>query len=471
MSAAPDRTLSIFGRTFLLMVAALLVAEGMGLALLVNEPAPSGEPVSLLRIARALGRDEVPPQPPGDFDDRDFGGPAPYPDGPRAPREPFGGPGGPPGAPPQELSLPTRIVDAPPAAPSNTDAQASQVLRNRLANLLHTDAASVIVHVPRTDADVADREGEQAALRGDFIAARKVSAHAWRTLERSAGGLSAWKRASIIFAVGLIVLLPLAWLFATALAAPIRRFSQAARGLGTAPYTAPLPVEGPAEMHAAIESFNAMQARIHRLLEERTQMIAAIAHDLRTPLTRLAFRLDDIPAPLHARVNADIEEMRAMIAAALDFIRDRSLNPRRERLDFRLLVESVIDDAADAGRDVTLEPGDPVTIEGDPLALRRAVTNVVDNAVKYGSRARLRLSTGNGRCTLEIDDDGPGIAEALQQRVFEPFFRLESSRSRDTGGVGLGLAFVRSTMIEHGGDVTLCNAARGGLRVTLWLPA
>lgn len=223
-------------------------------------------------------------------------------------------------------------------------------------------------------------------------------------------------------------------------------------------------------MLAAIESFNAMQARLSRLLQERTQMIASIAHDLRTPLTRLAFRLDDLPTPLGPKVNADIDEMKSMIAAALDFIRDRSLSVRRERLDFRLLVESVIDDQADAGRDVAMETGAPVTVEGDPLALRRAVMNLVDNAVKYGERARLRLFTADDRCTLEVDDDGPGIAAALQERVFEPFFRLESSRNRHTGGVGLGLAVVRSILVEHGGDVTLRNRKGGGLRVTLSLP-
>jgi signal transduction histidine kinase len=162
--------------------------------------------------------------------------------------------------------------------------------------------------------------------------------------------------------------------------------------------------------------------------------------------------------------------MKSMISAALDFLRDRTLSVRRERLDFRLLVESVVDDQSDLGHDVTLQGGAPITILGDPLALRRAVVNLVENAIKYGERARLRLQVGDGRCTLQIDDDGPGVPDSLLQRVFEPFFRLESSRNRDTGGVGLGLSVVRATLTDHGGEVSLHNRRDGGLRATLWLP-
>jgi signal transduction histidine kinase len=130
----------------------------------------------------------------------------------------------------------------------------------------------------------------------------------------------------------------------------------------------------------------------------------------------------------------------------------------------------VVDDMSDLGHDVTLQAGMPITLEADPLAMRRAVVNLVDNAVKYGERARLRLHVANKSCVLEIDDDGPGVADALQSRVFEPFFRLESSRNRDTGGIGLGLATVRSTVIDHGGEVSLRNRKGGGLRATVILP-
>jgi signal transduction histidine kinase len=273
-----------------------------------------------------------------------------------------------------------------------------------------------------------------------------------------------------LFALGLTALAPLAWLFARALSRPIRRFSDAATRLGSDLNAPALARDGPAEMLAAIDSFNAMQAKLSRMHEERAQMIAAIAHDLRTPLTRLAFRLDDLPSPLKEKVEGDIQEMKLMISAVLDFMRERSRGGRHERLDFRMLVESVVDDHSDVGHDVTLEAGKQVAVSGDPVSLRRMVVNIVDNALKYGQRARLKLRPDGRQIALDVDDDGPGIPEPLQNRVFEPFFRAESSRNRDTGGIGLGLAAVRSIVFDHGGSVTLHNRAGGGLRVSVVLP-
>jgi two-component system, OmpR family, sensor kinase len=133
-------------------------------------------------------------------------------------------------------------------------------------------------------------------------------------------------------------------------------------------------------------------------------------------------------------------------------------------------VESVVDDQADVGHDVSLTTGEPVTLHGDPLSLRRMVVNLVDNALKYGERARLRLRAAAEQVTLEIDDDGPGIPDNLQQRVFEPFFRAESSRNRDTGGIGLGLTTVRAIVLDHGGHIEVRNRKEGGLRVIVSLP-
>jgi two-component system OmpR family sensor kinase len=314
--------------------------------------------------------------------------------------------------------------------------------------------------------------GDNTTLLKSFVAARHIRDGSWDIVEREVEGFpnALHRRALLLFALGAATLLPLAWLFARALSAPIRRFSEAARRLGRDPNAPPLPREGPAEMLIAVDSFNTMQARLNRLIQERTHMVGAIAHDLRTPLTRLAFRLEDLPNPLREKVDADIQEMKSMVSAALDFIRDRSLSGQREPLDFRLLVESVVDDQSDLGHDVTLQSGTPITLGGNPLALRRMVGNLVDNALKYGERARLRLRVANDQCILEIDDDGPGIPEQLQQQVFEPFFRLESSRNRDTGGIGLGLAAVRAIVLDHGGEIGLGNRKGGGLRVTVSLP-
>lgn len=199
-------------------------------------------------------------------------------------------------------------------------------------------------------------------------------------------------------------------------------------------------------------------------------MIGAIAHDLRTPLMRMAFRLEGLEQPLKDKVEADIDEMKLMISAALDFLRDQSARAARQRLDLRLLVESVVDDQSDVGHDVTLAGGDPVPMEGDPLSLRRMVVNLVDNALKYGERTRLRMRTQGQSCLIEIDDDGPGIPESLQRRVFEPFFRSEASRSRDTGGIGLGLTTARAIALDHGGSIELRNRTGAGLRVIVSLP-
>jgi two-component system OmpR family sensor kinase len=213
-----------------------------------------------------------------------------------------------------------------------------------------------------------------------------------------------------------------------------------------------------------------MQTRLNRLLEERARMIGAIAHDLRTPLTRLAFRLEGLEGPVKEKVESDIQEMKLMISAALDFIRERSLAGARERFDFRALVESVTDDHRDVGHEVTVESGAPISLVADPVALRRMVVNLIDNAIKYGVRARVRLHVAGDHCVLEVDDDGAGIPPTLQERVFEPFFRAETSRNRDTGGIGLGLATVRAIVLDHGGTVALLNREGGGLRVSVTLP-
>jgi two-component system OmpR family sensor kinase len=474
-------SLSIFSRTFLLMVAALIVAELIGLALLINRPPLHNAPMQLSDIARRLqggaqqGADVGPAgsplsSPPG-------GPPGGGPFGPPPGPPPGGGP--PPGNDPRFAvgsdSQPgvgewlLHDAAAAPTAPAGANLAASSALRGMLAARLRVPLEQVRLFVT---ADSARGPDPDPALREGFIAGLQQSDSRWRVLESSVERFPTrfQQQALWLFVLGLLVLVPLSWMFSRALSAPIRSFSAAARRLGNDPGAPPLRREGPAEMQSAVDSFNAMQARLNRLLQERTNMIGAIAHDLRTPLTRLAFRLDGLPAPLSHKVTADIDEMRSMISAALDFIRDRSLSAQRERLDFRLLVESVVDDQGDVGQDVTLQPGEPITLMGDPLSLRRMVVNLVDNALKYGQRARLRLRTVRGNCILEIDDDGPGVPEPLLQQVFEPFYRAESSRNRGTGGIGLGLSTVRAVGLDHGGTVVLRNRPEGGLRATVALP-
>ena len=459
------RSLSIYGRTFLLMLAALFVAEAVGIAFVIYRPPTHDAPIQLSALARGLAvgpqgsfGGHPPGPPPGEFADR-----GPPLDGPPS--------AGPPGPPPDVGLVPATSPTMP--APTNHRLVAAGTLRTLLARLLSADPGSVVFYASSSDErSAATAPGGNMALHDSFLAGARQPDGTWLAIDRVVEGFpnALQRRAMLLFALGAATLLPLAWIFARALSAPIRRFSEAAQRLGTDPSAPPLPREGPAEMLVAVDSFNSMQARLSRLIRERTHMVGAIAHDLRTPLTRLAFRLDDLPSPLREKVDGDIREMKTMIAAALDFIRDRSFAGQPERLDFRLLVESVVDNQSDLGHDVTLQAGVPFTITGNPLSLRRMVVNLVENALKYGERARLRLRVANDRCVLEIDDDGPGIPEQLHEQVFEPFFRLEASRNRDTGGIGLGLATVRAIVLEHSGEITLGNRKGGGLRVMVSLP-
>lgn len=453
------KKLTIFHRTFLLTLAALVVAEGVGIALLLTRPPLHNAPVRLSEVARQLSDGTRPPP----FE-RPFGPPPGA--GPGMDR----GPG--PGPRPMnrtEWKLSDALVA--PASPRGTDEAASRRLTGLLAARLGVDPERVRVFV-RGEERFTRPGFDDSELREGFIAAVQRDSGEWRVMESIVEGFpNAFERQALwLFAIGAVTLLPVSWLFARALAAPIRRFSDGARRLGTDPHAPALERQGPAEMLNAIDSFNAMQGRVTRLLQERSHMIGAIAHDLRTPLMRLAFRLDSLESPLREKVEADIGEMKAMISAALDFVRDQAAVGARERLDLRLLVESVVDDQSDVGHDVTLAGGEPITVLGDPLSLRRMVVNLVDNALKYGARARLRLKVSGAQCLLEVDDDGPGIPESLQARVFEPFFRTETSRNRDTGGIGLGLTTVRAVVLDHGGDIELRNRKDGGLRVVVSLP-
>lgn len=361
-------------------------------------------------------------------------------------------------------------------SPKGANLQASGELTAQLAQRLDVERARVRVYVSG-DVDMRGRgPSNDPQLREGFIAAWQTDSGEWRVMRSLVEGFpNAFQRQAMwLFAIGALLMLPVAWLFARALAAPLARFARGAERVGTDVHAPALERSGPPEMLSAIDSFNAMQGRIARLLEERSQMIGAIAHDLRTPLMRLSFRLENLDASLREKVEADINEMRLMITAALDFLRDQAAHRTRVRLDLRLLVESVVDNQRDVGHDVSLLDDESVRgsvlIEGDPVALRRLLDNVVDNALKYGERARVRLKTLEARAIVEIDDDGPGVPEALQQRVFDPFFRAEGSRNRETGGMGLGLTTVRAIALDHGGLVELRNRKEGGLRVIVSLP-
>jgi signal transduction histidine kinase len=284
------------------------------------------------------------------------------------------------------------------------------------------------------------------------------------------GPLATWQFLVSMAVMAVIVVLASAWAVRR-VTAPLGVIAAAAERLGRNVNAPPVAEAGSREMRQAAHAFNEMQGRLQRLLENRTRMLAALSHDLRTPLTLLRLRTEGLQeGEERDRMLASIGDLNAMIGAVLKFARDEAAIEARRRTDLSALVASIVDDMADAGLPVTMEPAEPTVLECQSGGLRRAVTNLLDNAMKYGKSARVELLTSPTAIKIVIDDDGPGIPDDELQRVFEPFYRLEQSRSRETGGTGLGLAIVQSIVQAHGGQITLANRSGGGLRAIVSLP-
>jgi hypothetical protein len=260
------------------------------------------------------------------------------------------------------------------------------------------------------------------------------------------------------------------------LTAPVRTLAAAAEALGRDVNAPPLPEDGPLEVATAAAAFNTMAARIRRFVEDRTELLTAIGHDLRTPITRLKLRAEFVEDDeQRGKMLADLEELEAMVSATLAFGRDARTTEPVTSLDLVELVRTVLDEAGDARPQaadrLAYEGPAHLTVRARPLALKRALTNLVSNAVIYGASARVRLVPSvDGMLVMEVEDDGPGIPPGELDRVFEPFHRVEPSRNRETGGVGLGLPIARNIFRAHGGDVTLSNRPMGGAKAMVTLP-
>jgi signal transduction histidine kinase len=253
--------------------------------------------------------------------------------------------------------------------------------------------------------------------------------------------------------------------------APLAAVSAAAERLGNDLNAPPMPETGTIETRQASRAFNTMQARLRSLIENRTRMLAAISHDLRTPLTLLRLRAENVENPQERdKMLATIAEMDSMIGETLQFARDEATTEIRRPTDIAALVQSIVDDMADAGLPVKMQPADPIVYNCRPDALKRAIRNLLDNAVKYGNAASVTIQTTPKTIEVIIDDEGPGIPEQELSRVFDPFYRLEESRSRETGGVGLGLAIAQSIVQAQRGELVLSNRSTAGLRARIALP-
>lgn len=252
---------------------------------------------------------------------------------------------------------------------------------------------------------------------------------------------------------------------------PLQQLARAADTFGRDLDAPPLAEEGPTETRRAAQAFNRMQARIKRLIDERARALTAVSHDLRTPLTRLRLRAELVDdEKLQSQMAADLDAMAAMIDATLGYLRGLQETEPVRPIDINALVASMVEDAQVLGRMITVEGQAAAPYAGRLTALRRAVQNLIDNAIKYGFSAHIRIEDGAAELRIIVDDEGPGIPQAELARVTDPYYRPDASRNSETGGVGLGLSIARDIALLHGGELLLENRARGGLCAMLSLP-
>lgn len=258
----------------------------------------------------------------------------------------------------------------------------------------------------------------------------------------------------------------------------IRQLSGAAESFGRHPeLSEPFPEKGVKELRVVAQSFNHMRERICGNLAERDRMIAAMAHDLRTPLTKLQLRLDRVePETLRRKLQETVSDIRAIISQGLELARSLNTEEAMIRLDMKAFLQSMVDDYTDVGRNVIMVDSgqavaDSVIIDARPLCLKRCLENLISNACKYGDGAEIALSDEHGHIVVSVSDNGPGISEEMLERVFEPYFRLESSRNRSSGGIGLGLAIARNMALLNNGEIELRNRPEGdGLMARIIFP-
>lgn len=252
---------------------------------------------------------------------------------------------------------------------------------------------------------------------------------------------------------------------------PMAALADAAERTGRGETIDPLPEVGPADVRQTTSAFNRMQGRLQRFMRDRLQMLAAMSHDLRTPITTLRLRAEFIEDDdTRSKVLETLDEMQRMTEATLSFVREEAAVEPTRRIDLAALIESMVADLADLGHDVTFAPAARVVCACRANGVKRALRNLIENAVRYGGSASIALTETREMTTIVIDDAGPGIPADQIERMFEPFVRLDDSRNQETGGIGLGLAIARSIIRGHGGDIHLANREEGGLCATVTLP-
>jgi signal transduction histidine kinase len=331
----------------------------------------------------------------------------------------------------------------------------------------------ILPPLPTVMQDVLDDTKLNNLLSSDLRIAFRIGPEEWlQIMPKSDGQETARMVRNVLLPLLAVVLIGLLSIWvARGIVKPLDDLAAAAEKLGRDRELSLVGDFNAPELQAIGQSFNAMQRRLKQFVDDRLQMIAAISHDLRTPLTRLRLFAEYVPDPDQRRqVLSDINDMEAMVSATLTFASNQLKDEPRSTADLAAMLISLCDTAADAGCAVTYAGPDHAGLTCQPMAIRRAFANLIDNGCKFGSRVQVRLRPAAAAVTVTVADDGPGIAAAQREDAFRPFTRLETSRNRETGGTGLGLTIARDVILAHRGMIELGDADTGGLLVTVTLP-
>lgn len=371
------------------------------------------------------------------------------------------------------------VTDSPVVTTTGTSAAAADILRELRSYAGPQVIANIRVEMGMRSSRRRNNTAASDPWRIQFLeepmlvsVSMKLPDGAWLNMIRAPRTPSLWAK-PLVLALGGAILVALlsGYLTTQRIARPLAALRRATEQFGRGQKFSSIPEEGPADTRQVISSFNQMQERLTQFVEDRTRMLAAISHDLRTPVASLRLKAEFIAEEdVRNKVFDLLDEMGTILDANLSFAKLEASDEETQSVDVAGLLQSLAEDHADIGQDVTYHGPDRLVYPCRYRALFRALRNIVENAVRYGKRARLYLSLTGSSLNIIVDDDGPGIPETQLDRVFKPFVRLETSRNKATGGVGLGLAIARTIIKSHGGGIEIANRAGAGLQVTVSLP-
>jgi signal transduction histidine kinase len=309
-------------------------------------------------------------------------------------------------------------------------------------------------------------------LPGRPLAIAVKTSRGWVAVQDAEHGERIWLRRAVPdLAITILLILPIALWVGSRIGSRLKALAGAIEQSGSETEIPLAEQGGPRDVRIVVEAFNQMQARIRALLADRSMMMAAISHDVRTPLARMRFRIAELPSEIRAGVTADIEEIDELVDALLSLNRADGAPRRVEKFDLSALAQSMVDELADAGADIRFLGDDRAPMRGDFGSAKRILSNLIQNALKYASDTKVILSQLDGQVELAVEDQGPGVPAEMAEAIFEPFRRLDASRSRDSGGSGMGLAIARHLARKAGGELALDCGYQGGARFVLTLPS